>query len=434
MASKLNFKYLLEVVLISLVLLLIFSFILIHNFSKRNEPVVLYYVDNITAIHRELINEFNKQYKNRIFVKTINLPFSKFSTNERKELIARALRSKNKHIDIFTVDLIWVKRFARWAYPLDNDLKELFNDKVIDVAKKSCIVDRKLVAFPFYIDLSLMYYRKDILEKFSDYQEIKNKLDRGITWNEFIDLGKRFTKQKQYFYIFPGRNFEGLMCWFWEGLCNKYRYENGRIIFDYAYARRSLKLHRDLIYHYKMTPYDVVFFDEVNGYIYALENDIPFFRGWPGFLKHHKDLVNIKCDINNFDFCLLPHFEDCQSGYTFGGWNFMISKFSEHKKEAAEFVKFMFQKSSQLYSFDVGGYIPVNKEVFDEYMESNDELKKANNLLKHGIHRPYSEEYTKYSDIFAYFINLYLKNNSITEDEVIDSINFYLNKDELFTR
>jgi multiple sugar transport system substrate-binding protein len=32
-------------------------------------------------------------------------PFQKFSTNERKELLTRSLRSKSDRIDIFSVDL-----------------------------------------------------------------------------------------------------------------------------------------------------------------------------------------------------------------------------------------------------------------------------------------------------------------------------------------
>ncbi len=61
-----------------------------------------------------------KNYKGKIKVEAINLPFIKFSTNERKELLTRSLRSKSDKLDVFTIDLIWSSRFAKWAEPLDK--------------------------------------------------------------------------------------------------------------------------------------------------------------------------------------------------------------------------------------------------------------------------------------------------------------------------
>ncbi|MCK5075711.1 MAG: hypothetical protein KAR38_05015, partial [Calditrichia bacterium] len=78
--------------------------------NKEQIATKVYFVDNISDAHVVLIDKFNREYEGEIEIVPVNLPFAKFSTNERKELLARSLRSKNDGIDIFAVDLIWVPR------------------------------------------------------------------------------------------------------------------------------------------------------------------------------------------------------------------------------------------------------------------------------------------------------------------------------------
>ncbi len=78
----------------------------------------IYFADNISAAHQKVINRFNETYHGRFEVVPVNLPFTKFSTNERKQLLTRALRSKSSRLDIFAVDVVWVPRFVKWAEPL----------------------------------------------------------------------------------------------------------------------------------------------------------------------------------------------------------------------------------------------------------------------------------------------------------------------------
>ncbi len=100
----------------SLVLLLIYNlFSLNRDRLDQREAVKIYFADNMSKAHLTLIDRFNRLHKDEIEIVPIDLPFSKFTTNERKELIARSLRDKDSRIDIFAVDKIWVPRFAKWA-------------------------------------------------------------------------------------------------------------------------------------------------------------------------------------------------------------------------------------------------------------------------------------------------------------------------------
>ncbi len=117
------FYIILSTVLVTVFIL--FTFIFSPNqFNSENssKQKTIYFVDHISSAHQKVIDLFNEKNKGSLRVETINLSFDKFSTNERKELLARYLRSKNNRIDIFSVDQIWVPRFARWGVPIQQFL------------------------------------------------------------------------------------------------------------------------------------------------------------------------------------------------------------------------------------------------------------------------------------------------------------------------
>jgi multiple sugar transport system substrate-binding protein len=179
-----NTSFWFGIILIALVAAFIFFFLPLRgSFYSKTGPVELYFVDNMTQAHKIIINKFNTEYKDRIKIVPIDMPFNKFSTNERKEILARSLRSKSERLDIFSVDVIWIPRFARWAYPLDKQIdKTLLEDSNKSVLE-SCYYNDKLVTLPFYTSVGVLYYRTDLIKRLSNYKEIEKKLRASIEWN-----------------------------------------------------------------------------------------------------------------------------------------------------------------------------------------------------------------------------------------------------------
>jgi len=343
----------------------------------------------------------------------VNLPFTKFSTNERKELLARSLRSKSDRIDVFSVDLIWVPRFARWAETLDTFLARELSTEVISYALKACYYDNKLVASPLYIDVGLMYYRKDLVNQLPHAEEIIQKLKNSITWEEFLELSHQMPYNSQGYYLFPANNYEGLICSFVELLWeeNKLMIEGDSVNLNTPVARRALQFLVDLVHRYRITPPIVTGFDEYKSYLYALQNDVPFLRGWPGFKKHYRNIITDSTKLDLYDVAALPHFANRKAVNVFGGWNLMISRSSAHKKEALEFLKFVLRKDNQEILYEYGGYIPVAKAVYRDsvFLKKNPQLQYYRKLLDRGFHRPYMQDYTKISDVISYYLHLAIK-------------------------
>jgi multiple sugar transport system substrate-binding protein len=382
---------------------------------KTTSVTQIFFADNISGAHQKLIDRFNEEFQGKIEVIPINLPFTKFSTNERKEILARSLRSKSDRIDVFAVDLIWVPRFARWGQPLGMYIPVNERSRIMAYALESCYDKEQLVAVPFYIDIGMMYYRWDLLESLPDYPELTEKLINSITWEEFIDLHQRLRLRNKPFYLFPAKNYEGLVCSFIDMLrCqNQSIFAADSVQLNTPEARKSLQLLVDMVHSYHMTPPAVAEFDEMKNYRYALANDALFFRGWPGFLRNFdvSDMPGMKEKLKLVEPAALPHFEGFNPVSVFGGWNLMISKFSTQKSAALEFIRFVMRKESQELMFREGGYLPVNKEVYQDslFLENNPELKYYRQLLQNGVHRPYVVDYTKISDVISYYVHSAIK-------------------------
>jgi len=410
-------------VIVSLLALGIYFLLPLNETNPAKSSVTkIFYADNISSAHQALIDQFNREHVGKIEVVPVNLPFTKFSTNERKELLTRAFRSKTNRIDIFAVDLIWVPRFAKWSQPLDDYFTPEDKAQVLNYAINSCYYKKKLVAFPLFIDIGLMYYRRDILKELPDYPRIEAKLRRSITWREFIALGRRLRSANRPFYVFQADNYEGLICSFYEALAGQGRtlFENGRLQLQTPEAKRGLQLLTDLVHRYRLSPPIVTQFKENPSFHYALQRDAVFIRGWPGAFINNTFPDSEAKKIPNLQMAALPHFKGGKPVAVFGGWDLMVSKESTKKKESVEFLKFVVRKKMQELLYRKGGYIPINRAVYRDssFLHLNPQLVYLRELLNMGVYRPSLIDYTKISDVISYYVHLAIRGD-LSVDEAL---------------
>ncbi len=379
------------------------------NFSaEENEPVKIYFVDNISKAHKIIIDKFNKLHAGKIKVVPIDIPFYKFSTNERKELLIRSLRSESKRIDIFAADLIWVNRFAKWAEPLEKYFSQKELEKLLPKALETGKINGHLVASPFYVDVSVMYYRKDLLSELPEWKKTEKEIVNSVTWKKFIELKKKTDFGKD-FYIFPADEYEGLICSFTDLVLSRDKnFFNGNFSLTAEPAIKAAKLLSDLTNKYEISPKAIVDFREKNAYNYFLEHNALFLRGWWSFKNDTKNLDKFAGSDTLLGVARLPHFADCETGSTLGGWDLMLAQNSTHKKEAAEFIKFTLTEESQKILFETVSYLPVVKSLYsdEELLERYPDFAFSKQLLDEGFSRPKLPDYTKISDVVSHYLRL----------------------------
>lgn len=420
----------------TLVLLLFMYFKEDGLFEQHNLVTKIYYADNISQTHQLLIDRFNKLNKGKIEVIPINLPFEKFSTNERKELLIRYLRSKSDRIDIFSVDQIWVPRFAKWTEPIEKYFPETEKKDLIEQALKTCYNKNDLVAIPLYYDIGLLYYNDFVLRKSPKYESIKKELTNFITWERFIEIGKELKSFGVPVYLFPGDDYEGLMCSFIEllGSQNEDLIVRDSIRLSTPGAEKSLQLLVDLINDSQLTSKEVLNFRESECYKKFIRENGLFLRGWSGFHFWYKDIIGPENIFSKYLVVPLPHFKNGKATSIIGGWNLMVSKYSTKKNEAIKFIKFLVSEASQETMFENGGYLPINKSVYNnsEFLKKHPDLNFYETVMATGYNRPFLDKYTRCSDVIAHYLNLAMrkqisvKQALATAERVINSGEFFM--------
>ncbi len=406
------------IILILLVILYIVIF-LFQNVSPQPEITKIYFADRFTDAHKELVEKYNKLHKGEVEVIPIDFPNFDFSTNERKEVLARSLRGTGDGIDLFAVDLIWVQRFAKWCEPLQYDFSKDELNRLLPKTVESCYFNGELVAVPLARGPSVMYYREDLLKKYKDSGRIIRMLNKGITWPQFINLKKELNYTNP-FYIFTGADYEGLICCFIELILdqNPNYFARHGFNLETIEARKALQLMVDLINKYDLSPQIVTDFTEVPSYEYYIKNDGLFIHGWPSYDKDFREHPFDPKKEGNLKKTTPPFFSGGRPTTIMGGWNLMISKFSHKKKEVIDFVKFLLSDSSQEIFYKESGYWPVIKKFYDDssYTKKYPEIPDMKRILKTSQNRPADEDYTKFSKIMSMYIEQALKNKiSINE-------------------
>ncbi|MGE5811942.1 MAG: extracellular solute-binding protein [Ignavibacteria bacterium] len=410
-----------------IVVILLFSSLNNTKIISEEDNNIIYLAGHISSAHKIAIEKFNKKQKGKIRVKTVDISFKKFNTDEHKELISRFLRSESDKVDIFLIDQVWVPRFAKWCEPLENYFSYAERNNILSRGLESCSDGKHLVAVPLYVDIALMYYRNDLLKKYSGYNTIKTRLDSSITWEEFIELGMKLKKDGKPFYVFQAKAFEGLMCSFIELMASQGTtlYKNQILQLNTPSARKSLQLLVDLVHKHKLSPPEISIFEETHSYDYFIKNDGIFLRGWPNLDWHFAKDSPEGVKISNLVKTLPPHFKGEKKSFVLGGWNMMVSKFSNHKAESVEFIKYLLSEDTQKILFEVGEYIPANARLYEDigYTSMNPELIFFKKIIDKGFHRPFLKDYTKISGIITTYANLAITNKLSVEEALLQAEN-----------
>ena len=396
------------------------------NSSKKSDVIEIYFADRVTAAHKILIDKYNKLNEGKIKVIPIDFPNFDFSTNERKEMLARSLRGRGDGIDLFAVDLIWVQRFAKWCEPLDKYFSDDEKGKILKSALESCYYEGELVAVPLDLVQGVIYYREDLLKRFKDGDNIIRRINNDITWNEFIKL-KNEIKPSTPYYIFPATDYEGLICCFMElllSLNRDYFSEEGFNLNTYE-AEKSLQLLVDFVNKNKATPEIVTEFTEIPSYEYFINSDALFIRGWPSYDKDFKESPFDPEKESHLKKIPIPHFDSGVPTSIFGGWNLMVSKFSNKKEITVDFMKFLLKNESQEIFYRESGYYPIVNSFYEnpEYLKKYPEIESFKNFMKTGVHRPAHVDYTRYSKIMSFYFKKAIQNKISVKQALVECTN-----------
>jgi len=299
-----------------------------------------------------------------------------------------------------------------WSTTADKLDSGVFFQKVVNLADK---YKGRLVALPVYVDGGVLYYRKDLFERFS----IKEPPE---FWSDFVKQAMIVQKESQktnpdfYGFLWQGAQYEGLVCNWLEFAGSK----GGGIILE----DRDIKINTeanlqatqfmyDLIHKFKISPpntYTEMKEEEVRTSFQ--QGNALFERNWPyAWALHQADDSPVK---GNVGIAPLPHFTDGQSTSTLGGWHIGISKYSDEKQKSFKFMEFVLSYDTQKKLALTLGWNPGRSDVYTdaEVVEKLPHFVSLKGVFENLRPRPNLPYYTLLSEVIQRHISSVLSGRS----------------------
>ena len=305
---------------------------------------------------RELLDRFEAENPG-IRVKDETLPAS---SDEQHQFYVINLEGKSSDFDVFSMDVIWVPEFARagWLTDLSLLVPVAERDEFFPGPMKAVTWQGRLFAIPWYIDAGVLYYRRDILDKYG--------IAAPRTWQELVETARYITAREKdlYGFIWQGKQYEGLVCnaleYLWGNGGDVLR--DGKVVIDSAENIAALGFMHDLVDKYGVSPPLVTTaVEESTRHIFGNGRAL-FMRNWPyawNIFEQKGSPVRGKVGV-----APLPAFAGGEPASTLGGWQLGVNRYSRHSEAARRLVGFLTSPAAQKQLALTIGYKPTRRSLY----------------------------------------------------------------------
>jgi multiple sugar transport system substrate-binding protein len=285
-------------------------------------PDILYFdAEQEKMVHRR-ITEYNAQHPES----PVQILGKKIESVYDYNLLIDKFEKGETPFTLLPIDLYRLPQLAEQGliHPLDNLFTPDLRDLYLDVALQQCRYKGVLYAIPQYINVSILAYRKDLLDKYH--------CAPPRTWAELVKTAQTILENEADPELkglgFQGSQFENLSCNFLEFLwCNGGDVFDaaGKIVINSEAAIEALKFMQDLIYKYHLAPEDTPYLAESQTERLFLNRHLVYLRSWPRILSQANwDNSRVKDKVGFVPLPIGPH--GSKSIPIIGGHGYMIPK------------------------------------------------------------------------------------------------------------
>jgi trehalose/maltose transport system substrate-binding protein len=322
------------------------------------------------------------------------------TTTERLTLIQQLLAAGSSDVDVFAMDPAWLGSIADSL----TDLKGSFTEQELaahyPVLLKADQVNGRLLGIPYFVDVGLLYYRKDLLEK-AGLQPPKTWSDLEATAKTIQESQRKAGNDQFWGYVWQARAYEGLTCNAIE-LIHSFGggqiVENGKVTVNNPKAIAALETATNWIG--TISPPGVLNYAEEDARGVFQSGQALFMRNWPyawALAETGDSPVKGKVGVT-----ALPAGPNGISSSALGGRNMGVSKFSKHQAEAIDLIRFLTSEKEQRRRAIAASYGPTLKSLYVDkaVLEANPIAAQVGQILeKYLVVRPSNETAPKYPQV-----------------------------------
>ncbi|MGY4687196.1 ABC transporter substrate-binding protein [Petrotoga miotherma DSM 10691] len=303
-----------------------------------------------------------------------------------------------KEPTILSLDMEWINEFSPFLVSLNQETEYFDVNNLIPQTVEMVTINGDIKAIPYYVETGVLYYRKDLLEKYG-YEVPK-------TWDELITIAKDISQKEGIEgFVWPGARYEELTTFFLEIFYSHGGkiFEGDNFVLEQAEnkdkALESLKLLNNIISE-EISPKGVTTYREEECRNIFQNGDAVFMRN----LSYAWHLLNSEGSNINGKVGIAPIPKTdliSQQLFVLEGKALAINpNASDEEREAAKkFIKYLTSKESQIQRLIQLNFLPTNLEVFNDptISEVDPNLLNFRSSLENLVLKPKAPIYTEIS-------------------------------------
>lgn len=385
--------------------------------GKESLRITIDPVESLVEVTTTLTNRFTEETGI-----PVEIHLGPRSISERLNLYQQMLGSRASGMDVYLIDVIWIGHFPGQFI----DLREHFHDQIeafFPAIIENNTLHGELVAIPWFTDVGMIFYRKDLLEKYG--------IDPPDTWDELeeaavaIQEGERAAGNPDFWgFIWQGAPRESLTCNFVEWLAThgvrSMINEEGDFALDRSLAVAALDRAVGWIGH--ITNPETLEWYELQSVESFRDGNAAFLRywsfGWGSLNAPGEELAG------RVGVLKIPTAGGAPSG-CLGGWQFALSRSSGNQENAVKLLKFLTSEDAQR-EMAHAGFLPTRPNLYEDaaLAEKFEPLGTMRLALDEATTRP-SAEYGRNYNAFSTLIQRLVVDRlsgATTSPETVDDI------------
>jgi trehalose/maltose transport system substrate-binding protein len=325
------------------------------------------------------------------------------STTDNLALLRQQFAAKASDLDVIMIDVIWPGVIKDHLVDLKKYSKGA-EAKHFPAIVANNTVDGKLLGMPFFTDAGLLFYRKDLLEKY--------KLQAPKTWDELASSAKKVmdgeraagVKDFQGF-VFQAKAYEGLTCDALEWVASfgggEIIDKAGNITINNPNAAKALDTAATWIG--TIAPQGVLNYAEEDARGVFQKGEALFMRNWPyawSLGQAPDSPIKGKIGVS-----ALPGGTGGKGAATLGGWQLGVNKYSKNIDAAASLVMHMASPEVQKKRAIGGSYNPTIVDLYKdpELIKANPFMGELLPVFTNAVARPATATGLKYPEVSQAF-------------------------------
>ena len=326
---------------------------------------------------------------------TVVLRVTPDAADQRHQLYVQWLNAQSTEPDVLQLDVIWTPEFAAagWILPLDRF--HLQPEDFFDAAITANRWQNALYAVPWFMDVGMLYWRTDLLER------------PPATFESLARDTVRIQRERavRYGLVWQGARDEGLVTVFLEylgGFGGRMLDEDGRVVVDSTQGVQALRAMRDDIHGPDAVVPEAALAWQEEQTRFAFQNgDAVLMRNWPYAAPLLADSSQSRV-AGRFAVALMPAAPGGVASATLGGSQLAINARSRHPELASALISFLTAPEQMIERMREVGQYPSRPAQYDTQALADASTLPpltVRRIIESAVPRPVTPVYMQLSEI-----------------------------------